>query len=164
MAIEGYVPLKMAARRINRSVARTRQFVHDGKFGLQGDGWVRDQMGRLHIQEGALAAFVPPARGNLRASGVRPSTKLRHLRVAKKLLAETLGDSKAKLVAMAAIDAAIGKVAVAPPPGAEPEGREVPEVGAEAGEGFSLADLEDEGDEDEDEEGDELDLDLALNI
>ena len=100
MATKGFVPLKAAATKIGRSVARTRQFVGMGKFGLEGTGWIRNQMGNIEIAEGPLATFTAPERGNARAAGIKGTTSLRHVRVAIKLVTDNFKESDKRRIAL----------------------------------------------------------------
>lgn len=89
--MEGYVTLKDAAKIIGRSTARTRQYVQSGQL-----EWVRDEMGHIHVSELSLKEFTPPERGEARARGVNPATQLRHVKAARKLVKELVGDGPAK--------------------------------------------------------------------
>ena len=108
IAHPGYVPLKAAALLIGRSTARTRQYVHDGKLGAKGEGWVRDEWGHILISEAVCASFVPPVRGNARAAGVKVSTHLRHAKATRKLLLERFQEGDARGTAIRVVNDLIG--------------------------------------------------------
>lgn len=105
MATQGFISLKAAAEKISRSTARTRQFVAMGKFGAEGTGWIRNQMGNIEVRETAVAAFTPPERGNARAQGVQAGTKLRHVRVTQKLVMEAFKESDKRRIALEVLKA-----------------------------------------------------------
>ena len=100
--MEGYISLKQAATELQRSVARTRQYCHDGLL-----TWVRDEMGRLQVSQESVAAFVPPRAGDSRASGVKASTYLRHLKGARKFITDKFHESDARRVTLEVIAKAI---------------------------------------------------------
>lgn len=119
-AMAGYVTLKVAAAKIHRSVARTRQYVSDGKL-----EWVRDQMGHIMVQTGSLAEFTPPERGEARASGISAGTQLRHSKATKKLVDSMVADGPAKATTIQVLNALISALAEkAAAEGDEDEGEE----------------------------------------
>lgn len=130
--IEGFVTLRQAAAKIGRSTARTRQYVHAGQI-----AWKRDEMGHLLIEEASLAKFVPPERGEARASGVSSGTQLRHARATKKLVTDMISDGPAKATAVGVLNAIIASLTEK----AAAEAKADPEAAAE------LADAEDDDNE-----------------
>ena len=110
MATE-FVVLKIAAAKLNRSVARTRQYIKDEKFGEQGVGWRRNEFGHLEVSVAALAAFTPPVRGNARASGIQSATTLRHFRAAKTWILKTMKESDRRRIWLEVTDKAVAVLA-----------------------------------------------------
>lgn len=106
MATE-WILLKEAAARMNRSVARVRQYVKEGKLGEQGEGWTRDEFGHIKLSAAVVAAFVPPARGNARATGIKASTTLRHFRAAQAWLEKHMRESDRRRIWVEVTAAAI---------------------------------------------------------
>lgn len=107
----GFVTLKEAAILIGRSSARTRQYVHDEKLGIQGEGWIRDEWGHILVSEASCASFVPPARGNARATGVKASTQLRHAKATRKLILERFEESDARAITLKVVNDLISTLA-----------------------------------------------------
>ncbi len=107
-AYPGYVPLKKAALLIGRSTARTRQYIHKGKLGAKGEGWVRDEWGHLLVAVETCESFVPPLRGNARAAGVKASTHLRHAKATRRLILERFNEGDARGMAVRVINDLIG--------------------------------------------------------
>ena len=105
VGVEGFVILRQAAIKIGRSTARTRQYVHAGQI-----AWKRDEMGHLLIDEASLAKFVPPERGEARASGVSSGTQLRHARATKKLVQDMIQEGPAKSTALGVLNAVIASL------------------------------------------------------
>lgn len=106
-----FVVLKVAAAKLNRSVARTRQYITNGDFGDEGVGWRRNKMGNLEISVEALAAFTPPVRGNARAAGIQSATTLRHFRASKTWILKNAKESDARRVWLEVTDKAIAVLA-----------------------------------------------------
>lgn len=170
----GYVTLGQAAKAINRSTARTRQYLHDGVLGVQGEGWDRDEMGRIQIATVALAKFTPPAHGNMRAKGINPRTHLRHLKATRKLVQEMLPESDTRRVALACLVSVMEKLvgmvnALEPDAGVGADGEDAPKVKApkapKADADFADTDDGDDADldlsDDDDDDGDDDDDDGA---
>ena len=107
MATE-FVSLKVAAAKLNRSTARTRQYKNDGKFGEQGVGWRRNELGHIEISVNALAAFTPPTRGDARASGIQSATTLRHFRASRTWIMKHMEESDRRRVWLEVTDKVIG--------------------------------------------------------
>lgn len=104
-AVQGFLTLRQAAAKIGRSTARTRQYVHAGQI-----AWKRDEMGHLLIEEASLAKFVPPERGEARASGVSSGTQLRHARATKKLVSDMIQEGPAKATTTQVLNAIIASL------------------------------------------------------
>ena len=102
-----YIPLKAAAKKIDRSVARVRQYVKDGKFGEEGTGWQRNEFGHILIDVELVAGFTAPERGNARASGIQSKTTLRHFRAAKAWLMKHMKESDRRAIWIEVTDRAI---------------------------------------------------------
>ncbi len=106
-----FVVLKVAAAKLNRSVARTRQYITNGDFGDEGVGWRRNKMGNLEIGVDALVAFTPPVRGNARAAGIQSATTLRHFRASKTWMLKNAKESDQRRVWLEVTDRAIAALA-----------------------------------------------------
>ena len=106
-----FVLLKAAAAQLNRSTARTRQYITNGSFGEEGTGWRRNPMGHLEISVDALAAFTPPTRGDARAGGIQSATTLRHFRASKTWVLKHVQESDVRRVWLELTDKAIAVLA-----------------------------------------------------
>ena len=156
-----FVPLKDAAKQLGRSVARTRQYKSDGKFGEMGTGWKRDEMGHILVSQAAIAAFTPPERGNARASGIQSGTTLRHFRSSRTFVLKNLKESDRRAAWLALTEQIIGKLADR----VKVEKAQIEEVASPASAAVELAveaaaEIEDEDEEELDEDFDDLVLNL----
>ena len=136
--------LAVAAKKIGRSTARTRQYVTSGMIPFR-----RDEFGRIYVKEEDLEKFVPPDRSR-RSGGaeVKVGTRLRHAK-ATRAIVEQLEKSPDTVVALKVLEGLIGTLAAE----AAAAGEEVDEEAAEASDdNGNGGEADTDASEDEDEE------------
>lgn len=153
-----FVPLKQAASMLSRSVARTRQYVRDGAFGKSGEGWTRDEMGHIQVSLAAVKSYSPPASGNARASGVKSSTTLRHVRQTSRWIEKHVKESDNRRITLGMLNSIVSKLEDMAKAEASAVEDAAPAPAEDEPEEIEITDVDE--DEEEDEDVEEMVLDL----